>query len=229
MPELPEIVTVYIEALRTRWAAGRWSNRACAAPSSCARSLPPLDVLHGCRSTAVHRIGKRIVLGFGDRLFLVVHLMIAGRLRWRAPGQKPGISPRMILATLRVRPRNTVADRGRIEEARVDAPGRGRARCGRSIPAASNRSRRARRVPDAADAREPHAQAGADRSASLQRHRQRLLGRDPARRAAVAAHADALAVGDEEVARLHERDARNAARPGSTGCGPKPAARFPRR
>ncbi|HEX7940810.1 MAG TPA: formamidopyrimidine-DNA glycosylase, partial [Gemmatimonadaceae bacterium] len=46
------------------------------------------------------RIGKRIVLMFDDELFLVVHLMIAGRLRWRTPDQKPGVGPRMILAAL---------------------------------------------------------------------------------------------------------------------------------
>jgi formamidopyrimidine-DNA glycosylase len=47
----------------------------------------------------VRRIGKRIVLEFGDDLFLVIHLMIAGRLRWRAPGQKPGMGPKLILAS----------------------------------------------------------------------------------------------------------------------------------
>ncbi|MGH9140225.1 MAG: DNA-formamidopyrimidine glycosylase family protein, partial [Vicinamibacterales bacterium] len=48
----------------------------------------------------VHRIGKRIVLAFEDQLFLVVHLMIAGRLRWREPGRKAGMSPRLLLASL---------------------------------------------------------------------------------------------------------------------------------
>ena len=47
----------------------------------------------------MRRIGKRIVLEFGEDLFLVIHLMIAGRLRWRAPGQKPGIGPKLILAS----------------------------------------------------------------------------------------------------------------------------------
>jgi len=59
----------------------------------------------------VRRIGKRLVFEFsgvrgvedsGDRdpLFLVIHLMIAGRLRWRAPGQKLGIGAKLILASL---------------------------------------------------------------------------------------------------------------------------------
>ncbi len=48
----------------------------------------------------MRRIGKRVVLEFGDGLFLVMHLMIAGRLRWRAPGEKLGMGAKAILATL---------------------------------------------------------------------------------------------------------------------------------
>jgi len=47
----------------------------------------------------VRRVGKRIVLEFDDDLFIVIHLMIAGRLRWRSTGQKPGIGPKLILAS----------------------------------------------------------------------------------------------------------------------------------
>jgi formamidopyrimidine-DNA glycosylase len=47
----------------------------------------------------VRRIGKRIVLEFDGDRFLVLHLMIAGRLRWREPGKKPGMGPKMILAS----------------------------------------------------------------------------------------------------------------------------------
>jgi formamidopyrimidine-DNA glycosylase len=47
----------------------------------------------------VRRIGKRIVLVFDDDLFLVMHLMIAGRLRWREPGRKPGMGPKLVLAS----------------------------------------------------------------------------------------------------------------------------------
>ncbi len=59
---------------------------------------PPIDSINGRTIAGVRRIGKRIVFEFED-LFLVIHLMIAGRLRWRAPGQKPGIGPKLILAT----------------------------------------------------------------------------------------------------------------------------------
>jgi formamidopyrimidine-DNA glycosylase len=60
---------------------------------------PPIDTLHGQTARAVRRIGKRIVLVFADDVFLVIHLMIAGRLRWREPGKKPGMGPKMILAS----------------------------------------------------------------------------------------------------------------------------------
>ena len=60
---------------------------------------PPLDTIFGRTVRAVRRIGKRIVLEFDDELFLVIHLMIAGRLRWREPKEKLGIGGKLILAT----------------------------------------------------------------------------------------------------------------------------------
>jgi len=61
---------------------------------------PPIDIVHGRIVRGVRRVGKRIVLEFDHDLFLVIHLMIAGRLRWRTPDQKPGIGPKLILASL---------------------------------------------------------------------------------------------------------------------------------
>jgi len=49
---------------------------------------PPVSVLEGRTVVGTRRIGKRLVLDFGDGLFLVIHLMIAGRLHWKRPGQK---------------------------------------------------------------------------------------------------------------------------------------------
>jgi formamidopyrimidine-DNA glycosylase len=56
--------------------------------------------VHGAVVRRVSRIGKRLVLSFDDDVHLVIHLMIAGRLRWREPGRKPGVGPKMILASI---------------------------------------------------------------------------------------------------------------------------------
>ena len=99
MPELPDVV-VYLEAL-TRHVTGRRLERIHVLSPFVLRSVdPPVDMLHGRIVRGVRRIGKRIVLMFDDDLFLVIHLMIAGRLRWREPGKTPGMGPKMILASL---------------------------------------------------------------------------------------------------------------------------------
>src|SRR5258708_6995026 len=99
MPELPD-VCVYLEAL-TRHVVGQRLERIQVASPFVLRSYdPPSATLAGRDVRAVRRIGKRIVLAFGDDLFLVIHLMIAGRLRWRAPEQKLGMGAKMILASL---------------------------------------------------------------------------------------------------------------------------------
>jgi formamidopyrimidine-DNA glycosylase len=98
LPELPDVV-VYLEAL-TREIVGRRLERIKLSSPFVLRSVDPLITsLHGQTIRAVRRIGKRIVLEFADDVFLVIHLMIAGRLRWRAPGQKPGMGPKMLLAS----------------------------------------------------------------------------------------------------------------------------------
>jgi formamidopyrimidine-DNA glycosylase len=97
VPELPDII-VYIEALEAR-VVGRALRRARVLSPFVVRSVDPaVDALQGRVITAVSRVGKRIVFAFEGDLFLILHLMIAGRLRWRAPAQKPGVGPRMILA-----------------------------------------------------------------------------------------------------------------------------------
>jgi formamidopyrimidine-DNA glycosylase len=89
MPELPDIA-VYLDVLSPR-VIGRVLEQLTVANPFVLRSVePPLSLFVGATVTGVERIGKRIVLAFGDR-FLVVHLMIAGRLRWLPPGKKaPG-------------------------------------------------------------------------------------------------------------------------------------------
>ena len=87
MPELPD-VCVYLEALE-RKVVGRVLERIRLASPFVLRSYdPPLEATFGRTVRGVRRIGKRIVFELGDELFIVVHLMIAGRFHWRAPGQK---------------------------------------------------------------------------------------------------------------------------------------------
>src|SRR6266568_7631445 len=90
MPELPDI-TVYIEALESR-VVGQPLERVRIAKPFLLRSVdPPMSAATGKRVTGIRRMGKRIVLELEDDLFLVIHLMIAGRLRWVPAGAKvPG-------------------------------------------------------------------------------------------------------------------------------------------
>src|ERR1700682_1222843 len=98
MPELPD-VCVYVEALDRHVVGQRLERVRIASPFVLRSYDPPISALEGRAVRGVRRIGKRIVLEFGDELFLVIHLMIAGRLRWRTPEQKPAIGAKLILAT----------------------------------------------------------------------------------------------------------------------------------
>ena len=97
MPELPD-VELYLAALRPRL-TGRTLERVRLGNPFVVRSIePPVSALDGHAVAGLRRIGKRIVFDFGDDLFLVVHLMIAGRLRWRDP--RAAIPARVGLAAL---------------------------------------------------------------------------------------------------------------------------------
>ncbi|PYN25869.1 MAG: formamidopyrimidine-DNA glycosylase [Candidatus Rokuibacteriota bacterium] len=90
MPELPDVV-VYIEALEARLAGARFERARLANPFLLRSVDPPLAAASGRRVTALRRLGKRIVIGLEGDLFLVLHLMIAGRLHWKTAGAKlPG-------------------------------------------------------------------------------------------------------------------------------------------
>ncbi len=97
MPELPDIV-VYLEALERRILGRRLGGVRLFSPFVLRTVEPPIAALHGRRVADLRRMGKRIVLGFEDELFLVIHLMIAGRLRWAPPGA--GARGRIGLAAL---------------------------------------------------------------------------------------------------------------------------------
>jgi formamidopyrimidine-DNA glycosylase len=87
MPELPD-VCVYLEALQRRIVGRALARIRLASPFVLRSFDPPLDAAFGRVVSGVRRIGKRIVLELGDELFIVMHLMIAGRLHWKPPGQK---------------------------------------------------------------------------------------------------------------------------------------------
>jgi formamidopyrimidine-DNA glycosylase len=90
MPELPD-VSVYIESLAPRIVGERLERVRLASPFLLRTVEPPLAELFGRRVHALRRLGKRIIMELDGDLFLVIHLMIAGRLRWRPPGTKvPG-------------------------------------------------------------------------------------------------------------------------------------------
>jgi formamidopyrimidine-DNA glycosylase len=90
LPELPDIV-VYVEALEKRVVGHTLEKIRVAKPFLVRTVDPPLSALEGRRVESVRRVGKRIAIGFDDDLWLVVHLMIAGRLRWLDKGAKvPG-------------------------------------------------------------------------------------------------------------------------------------------
>ncbi len=87
MPELPDI-EVYLDALRER-IEGRKLLRVWMGSPFLLRSVdPPIAEVSGRRVTGLRRLGKRIVFEFEEDLYLVLHLMIAGRLRWNDPGTK---------------------------------------------------------------------------------------------------------------------------------------------
>jgi formamidopyrimidine-DNA glycosylase len=89
MPELPDIV-VYVEALKRRIVGQPLVEVRLKTPFLLRTVDPPLDALVGKVVRAVGRSGKRIVIEFDDELFIVLHLMIAGRLHWKARGAKGG-------------------------------------------------------------------------------------------------------------------------------------------
>jgi formamidopyrimidine-DNA glycosylase len=90
VPELPD-VDLYVHALRPR-IVGRTIRTVRLSTPFLLRSVdPPLPAAEGRRVLGVSRLGKRIVIELEGELFLVIHLMIAGRFRWKAPGTKvPG-------------------------------------------------------------------------------------------------------------------------------------------
>ncbi|HYY54994.1 MAG TPA: DNA-formamidopyrimidine glycosylase family protein, partial [Candidatus Dormibacteraeota bacterium] len=89
MPELPD-VTAYVEALERRVRGRAVRKVRLRSPFLVRTADPPIAALDGKRVRGIRRLGKRIVIAFDDDLFLVLHLMIAGRLHWREAGAALG-------------------------------------------------------------------------------------------------------------------------------------------
>ncbi len=95
MPELPDVV-VYIERLTPLLLGQPLVGVRLPSPFVLRTVDPPISEVEGCTVTGIRRLGKRIVLGLEGEFFVVIHLMIAGRLRWRAPGKT--LKGKMVLA-----------------------------------------------------------------------------------------------------------------------------------
>jgi len=90
MPELPD-VTVYVERLRARIVGQPIEAIRIASPFVLRTVAPAPKDLVGAKVETIERLGKRIVIGVEGQRFIVIHLMIAGRLRWKEPKAKlPG-------------------------------------------------------------------------------------------------------------------------------------------
>lgn len=85
MPELPDL-TVYLEALTDRLVGQRLERVLIPSPFLLRTAVPPIQSAQGRRVTEMRRIGKRVAIGLEGDLWLVFHLMIAGRLHWFAKG-----------------------------------------------------------------------------------------------------------------------------------------------
>ena len=88
MPELPDI-TVYVERLETKVQGDTLRRVRVLNPFLLRTAVPSIADAEGQRVIGVERLGKRVVLALEGGLFLVIHLMIAGRLKWLAEGAKP--------------------------------------------------------------------------------------------------------------------------------------------
>lgn len=97
MPELPD-VQVYIEAIAARAMDARLESARVASPFLVRTVDPPLSAVEGASLRTLRRVGKRIAFGFDNDIWLVLHLMIAGRLHWST--KRPALSGKRNLASL---------------------------------------------------------------------------------------------------------------------------------
>ena len=193
MPELPD-VTVYLEALDREVVGQAPRARALASPFLLRSLRPAARRVHG-RTVARRAAHRQAHRARARRRPLPRHAPDDRRAACAGarPGQKPGMGAKIAPGRLRLRRRHALSSPRRARKKRASLHVvRGEAALGALDPGGIEPLEATRRgVPRRAHAREPHAQARAHRSAPLQRHRQRLLRRDPARGEAVADEADA--------------------------------------
>jgi len=199
--ELPD-VTVYVESVAARTVGQELKTVRMKSPFLLRTFDPPLSGAFGRKVLEVRRVGKRIALGLEGELFLVIHLMIAGRFRWGAPGApipgKIGLaafdfsSGSLLLTEASTKKRaslHVVLGAGALDAFR---------RGGIEVEDSTLAEFRDALV------RENHTvKTRPHRSSSLQRNRQLLLGRDPPPSASVARQANRQMTG-EEIARLYD-------------------------
>ncbi len=90
MPELPDVL-LYIECLKPRIAGQPLERVRLASPFVLRSVSPPISAINGKNIRGLRRLGKQIILEFEDELFLIIHLMIAGRFQWKDKGARiPG-------------------------------------------------------------------------------------------------------------------------------------------
>src|SRR5713226_3125362 len=95
MPELPDVV-VYLEALERRILGQTLERVRLASPFLLRTTSPAIAAVEGKTVRSLRRVGKRIAIGLDSEIWLVLHLMIAGRLHWREPGVR--LAPKRGLA-----------------------------------------------------------------------------------------------------------------------------------
>ena len=183
MPELPDVL-LYLHALEPRVVGETLEKVRLASPFLLRSVDPPIREAENRKVLGLRRLGKRIVFELEGDLFLVFHLMIAGRFRWRPPRARvPG---KLGLAAFDLSSGTLVlTEAGSIKRASLHV-----------VSGAGNLSRHdpggievlecgLEDFRAGACERESHAQTLPHRSAPVQRHRQRLLRRNPASRPSV--------------------------------------------
>jgi formamidopyrimidine-DNA glycosylase len=97
MPELPD-VTVYVEALEARVLGARFEALILGSPFLLRSVAPEVSELAGKNVSGLRRMGKRIVIELESKLFIVIHLMVAGRLHWKEGAERPKLPKKRGLA-----------------------------------------------------------------------------------------------------------------------------------